>query len=385
MATKRDYYEVMHIGRDASPEEIKKAYRKSARHHHPDVNKDDPHAEENFKELGEAYEVLSDPQKRAAYDRYGHAAFDGSMGGGGGGQYAGGSPFGDVNDIFDAFFGGGGMTRGGKPDPRGDDLLYNIEITLEEAAFGATKHINVPHLATCMKCGGRGSSTGTARACTACAGMGQRRQATNSILGMQFSTVVPCDNCNGSGEVVDDPCSDCGGQGRTRQTDEVEVNIPTGVDQGMRVRFRGKGNAGLRNASAGDLFVAMNIRAHERFERHAHDLATHAELPFTTAVLGGKLTVPTLDGETTVEVTPGTQPGHIFRVRGQGMPVVNNSRRGDLHVMVNIAVPTDLDTRQKEVLREFATERGENIEFKPKNVFQRVKQAVDDVKDVLGG
>ena len=383
MATKRDYYDVMHIGRDASPEEIKRAYRKSARHHHPDVNKDDPEAEERFKELGEAYEVLSDPQKRAAYDRYGMAAFDGSMGGGGQ-RAGGGSPFGDVNDIFDAFF-GGGMSRGGKPDPTGDDLLYNVEITLEEAAFGAQKKINVPHQATCMKCGGRGSQTGSARACTACAGMGQRRQATNSILGMQFSTVVTCDHCGGSGEVIDDPCTDCGGQGRSRKFDEVEVSIPTGVDQGMRVRFRGKGDAGLRNAAPGDLYVAMNIRPHARFERHGQDLATQANLPYTTAVLGGKLTVPTLDGETEIEVTPGTQPGHIFRVRGQGMPVVNTPHRGDLHVLVNITVPTDLDAKQKELLRAYATERDENIDYKPKNVFQRVKQAVDDVKDAFGG
>lgn len=376
MAEKRDYYEVLGVDRQASPEELKKAYRRLARQHHPDVNRDDPHAEERFKELGEAYDALSDPQKRAAYDRYGHAGMQG------GGGFAGGSPFGDfgVSDLFETFFGGGGM-QASRPDPRGDDLRYDLEVTLEEAVFGVERTIRVPHMVSCPTCQGRGSEHGAPIPCPACAGTGQRRQVASNFFGMQFTTVVPCDRCGATGELISDPCTTCGGSGRTRTVEEVVATIPPGVDTGSRIRYRGKGNAGLRGAQAGDLMVMIHLKPHSIFKRQGSDLYCENTLAFSTAAMGGKLAVKTLDGEDMVDIPPGTQTGHVFRLRGRGMPNLNNPHRGDLHVMVSVVVPTDLSARQRELLREFAQERGEDISHKPKSVFQKVKEAVTDAVD----
>jgi len=375
MAEKRDYYEVLGVGRTATPEEIKKAYRQQARRLHPDVNRDDPHAEEHFKELGEAYEVLSDVQKRAAYDRFGHAGFSGGMGGGAE------SPFGDfgINDIFESFFGGGGQMQ--RPDPRGADLRYDVEITLEEAAFGTERTIRVPHLGGCETCHGTGAETGGPIPCPACHGTGQRRQTSTNFFGMQFSTIAPCEQCGATGEVIPHPCRTCGGQGRLRVVEELALKIPAGVDTGSRIRHRGKGDAGVRGAEAGDLMVVIHVKQHARFQRRGLDLISEMPLPFTTAALGGKLMVPTLDGEEELTIPPGTQTGHLLRLRGKGMPELNSTHRGDLHVMVNVVVPTDLPPRQRELLRELAHERKENVDFKPKNVFQKVKEAVEEVVD----
>ena len=391
MAEKRDYYEILGVARTANQDEIKKAYRKCARTLHPDINRDDPHAEERFKDLGEAYDALCDEQKRAVYDRFGHAGLQGGMGNAGGGMH--GSPFGDfgISDLFETFFNGGGTAS--RPDPRGDDLRYDLEITLEEAAFGAERTVNIPHQSTCPTCDGRGSEHGNAVPCPACAGLGQRRQSASNIFGMQFSTVVPCDRCAGSGEIIANPCQSCGGNGRTRQYEELVVKIPAGVDSGSRIRFRGKGDAGLRGAQAGDLLVFINVRQHERFQRRGADLMCEMSLPFTTAALGGKLHVPTLNGDEIIDIPPGTQPGHVFRLRSKGMPVLNSSAHGDLHVVMSLAVPHDLSARQQELLREFANERGENVDHRPKSVFQKVKEAVGDVvddyrektKDAFGG
>lgn len=377
MAEKRDYYEVLGVDRQASPEELKRAYRKLARQYHPDVNRHDPDAEERFKELGEAYDVLSDQQKRAAYDRFGHSGLSGASGFGGGSPFEG---FGDLNNIFENFFGGG--VTSSRPDPRGDDLRYDIEITLEEAATGIDRAARIPHQVVCSTCSGRGSEKGAPVPCPACAGTGQRRQVSSGFFGMQFSTVVTCDRCNGNGEIITDPCAACSGTGRQRAIDELTITVPPGVDSGSRIRFRGKGDAGLRGAQAGDLMVFVNVRQHPVFQRHGADLLCDTELPFSTAALGGQLMVETLRGSEMVEIPPGTQHGQVFRLRGKGMPHLNNpGSHGDLHVRVNVVVPTDLSKRQQELLREFAGERGENIEHKPKSVFQKVKEAVEDIVD----
>ena len=373
MAEKRDYYEVLGVDRTASPDEIKKAYRSLARKLHPDVNRDDHRAEEQFKELGEAYESLSDPQKRAVYDRFGHAGMQGNMG-------AGGANFSDfgINDLLEGFF--GGARQGGRPDPTGDDLRYDLDITLEEAAFGAERTFRFPHQGTCATCHGRGSESGNPVPCPACAGTGQRRQTASNFFGMQFTTMAACDRCNATGEIVPDPCAQCSGSGRTHTFDEIVAKIPPGVDNGSRIRFRGKGDAGLRGAQAGDLMVFLNVKPHAVFQRRSADLLCEVPLAFTTATLGGKLTVPTLDGDDVVEVPPGSQTGMVFRLRGRGMPSLNSTNKGDLHVVVKLLVPTDLTARQRELLREFAEERGENVDHK-KSVFQKVKDAVGDVVD----
>lgn len=381
MAEKRDYYEVLGVNRNATPDELKKAYRGLARKLHPDVNREDPNAEEHFKELGEAYDALGDPQKRAVYDRYGHAGMSGGMGSG---NFGGGAQFGgdfNVGDIFETFF-GGGMQTNTRPDPRGDDLRYDIEITLEDAAFGVKRTIRVPHQGTCPTCSGRGSEHGEPIPCPACAGTGQRRQVASNFFGMQFTTMVPCDRCNATGEIISDPCVSCGGAGRTRINEELTAEIPPGVDTGSRIRFRGKGDAGLRGAKSGDLLLFINVKQHDVFQRRGMDLLREAKLPFTTAALGGHLLVTTLDGEEAMDVPPGTQTGQAFRLRGKGMPNLNNPQsHGDLHVVVTVEVPTDLNAHQRELLRELAQERGEDVEHKPKSVFQKVKAAVEEVVD----
>lgn len=385
MTEKRDYYEILGVSRTAAPDEIKKAYRRKARECHPDVNRHDPCAEDNFKELGEAYEVLCDEQKRAAYDRFGHAGLNGAAG------FDGGSHFNDMGfaDIFESFF-GGGVNGTSRPDPRGGHLRFDLEISLEEALSGVERVIRIVRQGTCQKCQGSGAASGRPTPCPACAGTGQRRQTSTNIFGMQFATMTTCDRCSGMGEIIADPCVACSGSGRTRQPDELTVQVPPGVDTGSRIRFRAAGDVGLRGAQAGDLMVMLRVRQHDVFQRRGTELVCETQLPFTTAVLGGKLTVPTLDGPEIVEVAPGTHSGQTFRVRGKGMPELNNStRRGDLHVVVTINVPTNLTARQRELLREFAQERGENVEHKPKNVFQRVKEAVgeavDDAREALGG
>lgn len=378
MAEKRDYYEILGVNQQTPQDEIKKSYRRLARQHHPDVNQNDPHAEERFKEIGEAYEVLCDPQKRAVYDRYGHAGLSGASAGN---AYAGGSPFGDfgINDIFETFFGGG--VSSSRPDPRGDDLRYDIEITLEEAAFGIERTIRVPHQGVCPTCSGRGAHSGNAVPCPACSGTGQRRQVASNVFGMQFTTVAPCDRCGATGELIPDPCTECHGSGRIRVTEDITISAPPGVDTGSRIRFRGKGNAGLRGAQAGDLMVFINVKAHTVFQRRGADLYCESNLAFTTAALGGQLHIKTLDGEDEIDVPPGTQTGHVFRLRSRGVPNLNSTQRGDLHVVVTVQVPTDLNAHQRELLREMAKERGENVDHKPKSVFQKVKEVVEDVVD----
>jgi molecular chaperone DnaJ len=374
MAEKRDYYQVLGVERTVTPDELKKAYRRRARELHPDVNQVDPHAEEHFKELGEAYAVLSDAQKRAAYDHYGHAGLSGASAGGG-------SPFegGDFGftDLFENFFGG---VSGGRPDPRGADLRYDLEISLEEAATGVQKPLRFPRQMACGKCGGTGAESGDVHPCPACAGTGQRRQTSSTFFGV-FTTVVPCDRCGATGELITHPCAPCGGHGRVRGQEELTIEIPPGVETGTRLRYREKGDAGIHGAAGGALIVVLHLQPHPVFQRQGADLLCAVQVPYTTAVLGGHVTIPTLDGPYDLEITPGTQVGQQVRIRGKGMPRLQATGRGDLYVEVAIPVPTDLTPRQRELMRDLAHERGESVAHKPKNVFQKVKEVVGEVMD----
>jgi len=349
--SKKDYYEVLGINKDASDEEIKKAYRKLAMKHHPDRNPDNPKAEEHFKEAKEAYETLSDEQKRAAYDQYGHAAFEaGGMGGGspfgGGGGGAGNFDFGDIfGDIF-----GGARGGSGRNSPhRGSDLRYNLEVTLEEAARGAQKQIRIPTMQECETCKGSGAKPGTsASTCQTCAGHGQVRMQQGF-----FSIQQTCPRCHGSGKQITSPCNSCHGAGRTKQHKTLEIKIPAGIDTGMRLRHSGHGEAGSNGAPSGDLYVEIHIKPHNVFQREGDDL--HCEMPisFCTAALGGEIEIPTLDGKASIKIPAETQSGKVFRLRGKGIKGMRTNANGDLHCHVIIETPSKLTERQKELLNEF--------------------------------
>ena len=348
--SKKDYYEVLGVNRDASEEEIKKAYRKLAMKHHPDRNPENPKAEEHFKEAKEAYETLSDGQKRAAYDQYGHAAFEsGGMGGGSpfgaGGAGAGGFDFGDIfGDIF------GGARGGGRSQAhRGSDLRYNLEVTLEEAARGAQKQIRIPTMDECETCKGSGAKPGTsATTCQTCAGHGQVRMQQGF-----FSIQQTCPRCHGSGKQISSPCTSCHGAGKVKQHKTLEIKIPAGIDTGMRLRHSGHGEAGSHGAPSGDLYVEIHIRPHSVFQREGDDL--HCEMPisFSTAALGGEIEIPTLDGKASIKIPAETQSGKIFRLRGNGIKGMRTNSHGDLNCHVVVETPSNLTDRQKELLREF--------------------------------
>lgn len=344
--TKRDYYEVLEIERSASDGEIKKAYRKLAMKYHPDRNPDSKEAEEHFKECKEAYEILSEPQKRAAYDRYGHAGVDPSAGGMGGAH--GFDGFADAfSDIFGDIFGGG---RGGRSNVyRGADLRYNLEITLEEAARGAEKTIRIPTVEECETCHGSGAKPGTQpQTCSTCGGSGQVRMQQGF-----FSIQQTCPKCRGSGRMVSDPCKTCHGAGRVKNTKTLEVKIPAGIDDGMRLRHAGHGEPGVNGGPSGDLYVEIHIRPHQVFQRDGDDL--HCEMPinFATAALGGEIEIPTLDGMARLKIPAETQSGKVFRLRGKGIRNVRSHAHGDLMCHVFIETPVKLTDRQKELLREF--------------------------------
>lgn len=352
MSAKRDYYEVLGIGRSASLEEIKRSYRRLARQYHPDVNSD-PGAEEKFKELGEAYQVLSDPEKRAAYDAYGHAGLNGGAAGPGPG-------FGgfDLGDILNEFFGGGMSSRAyaRQAAERGADLRYDVEISLEEAASGVERVIEVARPRTCDTCTGSGAKPGTRpETCPSCGGTGQIRHSQQTILGA-FSSVVPCGACRGAGRVIKEPCRTCGGQGRKVTTSTLTVRIPAGIEDGTRVQVRGEGESGVRGGPPGDLYVYVSVREHERFQRRGRELRTDIPISFSQAALGDTIKVPTLYGEGEITIPAGTQTGTVFRIRDAGMPSLDNHGRGDLHVTVHVVTPTKLTDRQKELFRELAGE-----------------------------
>ncbi len=348
--SKKDYYEVLGVNRDASDDEIKKAYRKLAMKHHPDRNPDNPKAEEHFKEAKEAYETLSDGQKRAAYDQYGHAAFEaGGMGGGNpfGAAGAGAQGF-DFSDIFGDIFGG---NRGGNRSSaqRGSDLRYNLEITLEQAARGTETEIRIPTMAECETCHGSGAKAGTSPTpCTTCGGQGQVRMQQGF-----FSVQQACPRCHGTGKMIASPCKPCNGQGRIKKHKTLSVKIPPGVDNDDRIRLTGEGEHGINGGPAGDLYVVVHLKPHAMFQRDHNDL--HCEMPisFSTAALGGEIEIPTLDGKASIKIPAETQSGRQFRLRGKGIKGVRSSTHGDLHCHVIVETPVNLTERQRELLREF--------------------------------
>lgn len=353
---KRDYYDILKVERNASSEEIKKSYRKLAVQFHPDKNPGDKSAEEKFKEIGEAYEVLNDPQKRAAYDQYGHAAFDRRAGGGFARGTAG---FHDPFDIFREVFGGGNifddLFGGGRSDPtqpqRGDDLRYDMEITFEEAAQGCEKEISVTKAERCDVCHGSGAESGSqAKTCPTCGGRGQVITARGI-----FSIAQTCPQCHGAGRVIDKPCKACRGSGRRERASKIKLRIPAGVEGGSRLRSSGNGEAGLRGGPSGDLYVVLHVKPHEIFQRDGDDLLCEVPVSFVQAALGAEIDVPTLNGKSAIRIPPGTQPGTMFRLKGKGIKNVQGYGHGDLHVRINVEVPTHLTAAQKAKLQEFAS------------------------------
>lgn len=373
---KRDYYEILGVERSATDEELKKAYRKQAIKYHPDKNPGDKTAEEKFKELGEAYEALSDPQKRAAYDQYGHAAFDPRTRAGAGG----GGGFHDPFDIFREVFGGaggsifeeffGGESRRDPSGPeRGRDLRYDLEVTFEEAAMGAEKEISLSRLHTCDACNGTGAQPGSGvKTCATCGGRGQV-VASRGI----FSIAQTCPRCEGVGRVVEKPCRTCNGSGRREKATKVKIRIPAGVDNGTRLRSSGNGESGLRGGSSGDLYVVLHVKAHDLFQRDGDDLLCEVPVSFVQAALGAELEVPTLTGPAHIKIPAGTQSGTIFRLKGRGVRNVQGYGVGDLHVRVAVEVPTRLNNAQRAKLEEFAALCDSSVNPRSKSFFDRVK------------
>ena len=371
---KRDYYEVLGVGSNASEEEVKRAYRKLAVKFHPDKNPDDPHAEEKFKELGEAYDVLMDPDKRAAYDRFGHAAFAQGAGVGrgfhdpfeifrevfGGGGFGGG--------IFETFFGGTGARS--EDRQRGSDLRYDMQIELEEAAFGVEKEIEIEKLDTCAKCHGSGSEQGSRTIrCPTCDGRGQ----VISSRGF-FHVSQTCPRCHGAGEIIEKPCPKCHGEGRVEKPSRVKLKIPAGIREGARLRSSHNGEAGVRGAPPGDLYVVIHIKEHKIFQREGDNLYCEVPIPFTTATLGSEVPVPTLEGKAHLKVPAGTQSGQVFRLRGKGIINVNGRDRGDLLARLIVEVPSHLNAEQRRKLEEFAALCGEENTPLRKSFFERAKE-----------
>ncbi|KPF55386.1 MULTISPECIES: molecular chaperone DnaJ [Novosphingobium] len=379
MAVEADYYELLEVERTADDKVIKSAFRKLAMKFHPDKNPGCQDSEAKFKQINEAYACLSDPQKRAAYDRYGHAAFQqGGPGGGGAGGFGGGD-FGDIGDIFETIFGGAFGGGGGRQQSRrGADLRYDMEVTLEEAFHGKTAEISVEVSQTCEPCSGSGATPGTsARRCNLCGGHGKVRAQQGF-----FMVERACPNCHGRGEVIEKPCRHCRGEGRVDAPQTLAVDIPAGVDTGTRIRLAGKGEAGPNGAPAGDLYIFLHIARHKVFERDGTTLLTRAPISFTTAALGGEIEIPGLDGSRhAIEIPAGIQSGKQLRKRGAGMPVLQGRGSGDLVVEIQVETPTKLSARQRELLREFqSTETGEECP-QSKGFFERIKDAWTDLTE----
>ena len=347
---KRDFYEILGLAKNASDDDIKKAYRKLAMKHHPDRNPDSKGAEDKFKEVKEAYEMLSDPDKRAAYDRYGHAGVDPNIGGGGAGAGGFADAFGDI--FGDIFGGGGGRGRSSGPQVyRGADLRYNLEITLEQAAHGFDTTIRVPSWDQCETCDGSGAKAGSAPiTCPTCAGHGQVRMQQGF-----FSIQQTCPKCHGSGKIIPDPCPSCGGAGRVKRNKTLEVKIPAGIDDGMRIRSSGNGEPGMNGGPTGDLYVEIHIKPHDVFQRDGDDLHYEMPISFARAALGGEIEAPTLNGKASFSIPEGTQSGKTFRLRGKGIKGVRSAVAGDLFCHVVVETPVKLTERQKDLLRELET------------------------------
>ncbi len=377
MTDKQDYYELLGVSRDAELNDIKKAYRKLAREHHPDVNSGDKESEDHFKKLNEAYQVLCDPQKREVYDRYGHQGFE--HGYSGSNSSEGFSDFGGFGDIFDMFFGAGAASGSSRSKPtaeRGNDLRFDVELTLEEAAHGVSRAIRLSRLATCETCQGSGAQPGSnPETCGTCHGAGQVRQQVQSFFGTQIR-ITACPKCHGEGHIIGSPCHDCSGQGRARKTIEKSVDVPAGVDSGMRVRLVGEGDAGKRGGPSGDLYLFTHVKPHDLFERRGSDLWYQLPIGVALGAIGGSVEVRTIDDSEHLNIHAGTQSGDTFKLRGKGMPDPNTGRVGDLNVVIKVQTPTKLNQEQKDLLRKFAQLRGEEIkESHEKGFFERVKDA----------
>ena len=366
-ANKRDFYEVIGIGKSASQDEIKKAYRKLAKKYHPDMNQENKaEAEEKFKELSEAYEVLADPKKRQTYDQYGHSGLNGAFGGDGF-QWNDFTHQADVSDIFgdffggsifDSFFGGGRRRRSPTGPARGSDLRYDIQITLKEAAKGVLKNVQIPHRKKCKECQGTGAEKGTTPlTCQTCHGSGQVKNVQQRGYS-QFISIGACQACRGAGQIIEKRCQVCQGQGSVPKTSKLEVSIPPGADNGTKLRLREEGEAGLRGGPSGDLYVVVHIESNPTFRREGTHLITEVDINFVQAALGDEIMVKTIDGKSAMKVPAGTQNGTLFRLRGKGMPSIQGRGNGDLHVLVNIVVPEKLNGEQKRILKEFAEAGG---------------------------
>ena len=375
---KRDYYEVLGVEKGASAEEIKKAYRKSAMKYHPDRNPGDKEAEEKFKELGEAYEVLSDDDKRSRYDQFGFAGVDPNYGGGAGG-YGGGfggfGDFGDLGDIFGSFFGGGGSRRSSQNAPRrGENVAVRLDLTFEEAAFGCEKEISAPRIENCSVCNGSGSADGTVETCSQCRGTGQVTTVQN-FMGMQMQSSATCPMCSGRGKIIKNPCNTCRGKGKVRRNHKLRIKIPAGVDAGQVVPCRGEGNVGTNGGPNGDLLIEIFLKRHAIFTRQNMDVFCEVPITFTQAALGAQIEVPTIDGKTTYDIPEGTQTGRQFVMGGKGIPQVGNpKRRGNQYFTVVVETPTKLTKEQKDLLRQLDDSLEVKSSPKRKKFFDTLKE-----------
>lgn len=375
MAEKRDYYEVLGLNKSASDDEIKKSYRKLAKKYHPDMNPGDKQAEENFKEVNEAYAVLSDPEKKSKYDQFGHSAFDPSMGGGGfGGAGFGGFDFGDIfGSMFGGGFGSSSSSRRNGP-MRGDDLQYRLTITFEEAAFGCKKDISYGRVEKCSECGGNGAAKGTSpETCPTCGGRGQISVSQRTPFGV-FQSTQTCDNCRGTGKIVKTPCKNCNAKGYVKIQKKLTVTIPAGIDNGETMRVSGQGNDGRNGGQAGDLYITVGVRPHQVFERNGTTLLCEVPLTFVEATLGAEIDVPTLTGSVKYNIPEGTQTGTRFTVRGEGLPSVRTGKKGDLVFEVGVEIPKNLTDKQKDILRSFAEECGQKNFQKKQSFFKKFKK-----------
>ncbi|PCI63883.1 MAG: molecular chaperone DnaJ [Kordiimonadales bacterium] len=377
--SKQDYYDLLGIAKDADAGTLKKAFRKAAMQYHPDRNPGDATAEVKFKEMGEAYEVLKDPEKRAAYDRYGHAAFEGGMGGGGRGQGGAGFDFSDVfEEFFGDFMGGGGQRRRGPQAGRGSDLRFNMEITLEDAFAGKTDTITVPTSVGCEPCSGSGAEPGSQpEVCGTCGGHGKVR-ANQGF----FMVERTCPKCRGAGSIISNPCKSCRGAGKVNKEKTLQVKIPQGVEEGTRIRLSGEGEAGTRGASAGDLYIFLSIKPHPLFKRDSDMLYCQVPIPMSKAALGGQIEVPTIGGgRARIKIPDGTQSGRQFRLRGKGMPELNGGFVGDMIIETVVETPVNMTKRQRELLEEFAQDGGDTVSPRSDGFFTKVKDLWEDLTD----
>ena len=380
---KRDYYEVLGVSKGASEDEIKKAYKKLARKYHPDLNPDNKEAEDKFKEANEAYEVLSDANKKARYDQYGHAGVDPNFGAGGfgGGGFDGNFDFGDLGDIFGSFFGGGFGGGGRRANPnapqRGESIRLSLTISFEEAAFGCEKEVTVERMEQCGTCHGNGCASGTTpEVCPDCRGTGTVQVRRQTPMGV-FATTTACPKCGGKGKIIHQPCGDCRGAGVVRKRKTIQANIPAGIDNGQTISIRGQGHAGKNGGPAGDLLITIGVRPHELFRREGTSVLCEAPITFTQAALGAELEIPTIDGKVKYTLPEGTQSGTTFRLKGKGIPSINGRGRGDQYVTVYIETPRNLNKEQKEALKKFAQSVGEgNYEKQTKffDILNRLKK-----------